>query len=117
MNMYNEKNLEEIKVMINHKCGVSKDKIFINSKLEDDLGLTGDDAVEFILDFSRKFNVDISNFVISDYFSNEAFNFIGLIINFFKHKEVVIKKALTVDDLVRIIEIGKMDDEIINKFN
>lgn len=113
--MFNEKNLEEIKVMLNHKCGVSKDKTSINSELEDDLGLTGDDAVEFISDFSRKFNVDISNFVVSDYFSNESLDFIGSIINFFKRKEVIIKKRLTVGDLVRIIEIGKMDDEIINK--
>lgn len=112
--MNKEKNLEEIKLMLNYKCGVNKNKILISSKLEDDLGLTGDDAVEFIVDFSKKFNVDMSNFIISDYFSNEAFDFIGSFINFFKRKEVVVKKSLTVGNLLKIIEVGKLDEDTIN---
>ena len=112
--MCNEKTLEKIKSMIVYKCGINKDKILIDSKIEDDLGLTGDDAVEFILTFSKEFNVDISNFVISDYFSREGFDFISPIVNFFSKKETVQKKNLTVGDLIKITEIGRLDEETIN---
>ncbi|MVT09448.1 DUF1493 family protein [Chitinophaga tropicalis] len=42
-----------------------------DTSLEDDLGVTGIDADKFILKFSRKFNVDLSNFNIDSYFEPE----------------------------------------------
>lgn len=40
--------------------------------IEDDLGISGDDADVFILSFSKKFNVDISKFNVTKYFHSES---------------------------------------------
>ena len=42
-----------------------------DTSLEEDLGLSGIDADQFILKFSNEFNVDISGFNIDDYFEPE----------------------------------------------
>jgi acyl carrier protein len=38
------------------------------TKIEADLGITGDDAVELINSFGKEFNIDISGFDFSKYF-------------------------------------------------
>ena len=43
-----------------------------NTEIEYDLKITGDDAVEFILSFGQKFNVDVSKFQLADYFEAEG---------------------------------------------
>ena len=43
-----------------------------NTRIEMDLGIYGDDANEFITAFGRNFNVDVSNFLIDDYFRGEG---------------------------------------------
>lgn len=40
--------------------------------LEKDLGITGDDAIEFLLKFSDKLNIDMSRFDIKLYFEPEG---------------------------------------------
>lgn len=42
------------------------------TEIEYDLHITGDDAVEFILSFGKKFNVDVSKFQLADYFEAEG---------------------------------------------
>ncbi|BDD11074.1 hypothetical protein FUAX_35060 [Fulvitalea axinellae] len=42
--------------------------------LEYDLGLTGDDAVEFFEEYEKTFNVDMAGFNLSDYFHSEGEN-------------------------------------------
>lgn len=39
--------------------------------IENDLGISGDDAYEFIMTFSKKFQVDIKDFDYSEYFNSE----------------------------------------------
>src|SRR3954466_10864906 len=39
--------------------------------LEDDLGMTGDDAAEFIRDFASQFRVDLSGFEFDRHFGDE----------------------------------------------
>jgi len=92
---------------------LKKGKILNRSiRIEEDLGIYGDDAADFMDDYRRKFNVDISNFNFRKYFSEE-FNFLGWI--YFKlfpsSKQKI--KTLTVGDLEKGIKYGKLDDEII----
>lgn len=49
----------------------SKFEITDNLSIEDDLGISGDDASEFILAFSKKFGVNIEEFNFSNYFNSE----------------------------------------------
>jgi acyl carrier protein len=39
--------------------------------IEDELGLTGDDGIELICNYSKKFNVDITDFKFDKYFHPE----------------------------------------------
>jgi acyl carrier protein len=43
-----------------------------NTAVEKDLSITGDDAVEFLLAYGKKFDVDVSNFMAADYFDGEG---------------------------------------------
>lgn len=72
------------------------ERIVIDKKtrIEDDLGISGNDADRFILSFSEKFQVDINNFNIDDYFEPE------MDLSFFKRKERI---QLTVGDLENAI--------------
>lgn len=75
-------------------------------EVEKDLGITGDDAVEFISAFGKEFNVDVSLFPVSDYFDAEGLDTIGFILSIFK-KNTKSKKSLKLKDL---------DDAISRKF-
>ena len=46
----------------------------MKSSIEDELGITGDDAIEFMEKFAAKYKVDLSDFEVSKYFSPEGFS-------------------------------------------
>lgn len=48
-----------------------------DTRVEDDLAVTGDEAAEFIWAFGKRFCIDISQFPFSDFFHDEpnGFNF------------------------------------------
>lgn len=78
----------------------------IELELEYDLGLTGEEAEDFITHYSEKFNVDVSKFVITDYFSSEGLHPIFFIKRLFKKKK---KNSLHIKDLIRGIETGYLE--------
>nr|WP_297169230.1 DUF1493 family protein [uncultured Dysgonomonas sp.] len=78
-----------------------------NTQLEEDLKITGDEAVEFLIEYGAYFNVDVSNFRAADYFHDEGSTFFSL----FKRKD---KKILIIGDLIAGIEAGRLDEEIID---
>jgi len=63
--------MEELKIFISKYVLVDKDKIFTDTSLNKDLGLYGEEAYDFIHDFSKTFNVDISQFEFDRYFRPE----------------------------------------------
>jgi len=89
-----------------------------SARLYEDLGIYGDDAVEFLIDFGKEFNVDVSNFMAADYFKGEpGVDFITPIINLFKKdkiKPVKATKTLTLGHLEKAIKAGRLDEEVIN---
>jgi hypothetical protein len=78
-----------------------------STKIEKDLMLTGDDAVEFIIHYGKLFSVDVSNFKINQYFEPEGMNWL-------LPKTVPNKKILTVGDLEKGIIAGKLEESVIN---
>jgi hypothetical protein len=50
-----------------------------NTDIAKDLGVDGDDAMEFMLKFRREFDVDLSNFRFDRYFGGEGFRLIPAI--------------------------------------
>jgi hypothetical protein len=84
------------------------------SRLEEDLGLTGLDAVEFIDKWAKTFNVQAPNFPYRRYFGPEGqqllSSFLGLFAKRFRRPDLV---PLTLAMLVEAMRRGKWDtDEI-----
>ncbi len=67
--------------------------------IEDDLGVTGEDAFDLIQNFSKKFNVDIENFEYKKYFYPEPISI------FDSYRSVM---PFRVGNLYESIRIGKL---------
>jgi hypothetical protein len=80
-----------------------KDKFPLSegTRLEEDLGYYGEDAELLLIEFSKKFNVDISEFDFAKYFSPEPFSFSFLKSNFGNRTKKT--SSLTLGDLARAI--------------
>jgi hypothetical protein len=68
----------EIQELLHRTQGIPKNKITKHSSLEDDLGVTGNDAEDFMELFVENFKVDYSGFDTAKYFSNEGFDLLGI---------------------------------------
>ncbi len=100
--------LDAIKCFLEEDYGIRKRRINIQSRIEKDLRITGDDAVEMLVDFGKKFNVDVSNFMAADYFNGEGSFW------FFPMNNTPNKKVLTIGHLVKAVIAGKLDESIVS---
>jgi acyl carrier protein len=106
----------KIKRFANRHSGIIEGKITENSSLENDMGIYGDEAVEFIIAFGKEFNVDVSNFEAADYFNPEGDTILPAIIRFFTGKKKRKQKELRIKHLMKAIVEGKLDEEVIGSF-
>ena len=81
-----------------------------NLELEEDLGITGDDADIFLNKFSQEFNVDINEFRVADFFDSEfEGGFKNLLRFLFKNAfRKSQDRRITLGDLAEAIETGKL---------
>jgi len=100
----NDEILNQIISLIEKQMGRYRKPITREACLEQDLGMTGDDAVEFLLDYGKQFSVDMTKLDIKKYFMPE-----GDVFGISPHKE----KELTVGDLEKGIIAKKLNDEMI----
>jgi Protein of unknown function (DUF1493) len=77
-----------------------------NYKIQQDFNIYGDEAIDFIIRFSEKFNVKIDNFIFDDYFDPEIDKISLFILNVFRKK--LSKKEFTVNSLKEAIEKGEL---------
>jgi acyl carrier protein len=77
-----------------------------NTRIGEDLGIDGDDAVEFFEKVEEEFKVDFKDLNIGKYFNGEGFNPILFIVNFFSKR----KPSITIKDIANSIEMGKWID-------
>ena len=68
----NENTYDKIKIFVSQKCAVSIQELSPQTQLTKDMGLDGDDAVDFMEAFSKEFDVDLSEFEFSKHFGPEA---------------------------------------------
>ena len=94
----NDDILNQLITMVYEKVGIRK-PITRETCLEKDAGITGDDAVEFLLYYSKKYNVDLTGFDIRKYFTPEGDTILPMIIRMFTGKKELKEKELTVGDL------------------
>jgi hypothetical protein len=76
-----------------------------DTKLYDDLGISGDDAVEFLVAFGAHFGVDVSKFKVSDYFKAEGRSSFAL-------DSPAKKKNLTLGQLEKAAVARKLDESL-----
>jgi hypothetical protein len=106
---------ERLKIFIEKERWQYEFPLTNDVRLYEDLGIYGDDAVEFLIAFGKEFNVDVSNFLAADYFKGEGIDFITPILNLFRNKRVTTnKKVLTLGHLEKSIKAGRLDEEVIN---
>ncbi len=105
---------ESIKLLSEKKMGKYRKPLLRDTTLEKDLGMSGDDAVEFVLDFSKKFSVDVSKFEIKKYFFPEGDSILPAIMRLFTGKKNPKKRELKLGDLEKAAIAGRLDEEIIN---
>lgn len=99
-------NYTQLYQFLNDKTGKLINDTSPNWRIEKDLGIYGDEAQDFIIRFSDKFNVDVSNFNFKEYFNSEIDSISLFIANIFYKKE---KKELTINDLKKAIKNGKLE--------
>ena len=103
-----------LKRFVVQKACVYEKEVVEGASLEDDLGVHGDDAVEFIIGFGKEFKVDVSRFMAADYFTGEGFDEIGPIVRLISGKKKKERKDLKVSHLLKAVLAGKLDEEVIN---
>lgn len=100
MNVYRDDMIKFLSIF----CSVNPKKITMMTSLRDDLGIDGEDAEELMLAYSKKFNVNLSNFRFDRYFFNE---YPSSILDFFcglfckSHLDTILVK-----DLIHFAELG-----------
>jgi len=102
----------KLKDFVIKQSAVEDEEITRHTKIEEDLGVYGGDAVDFIIAFGKEFNVDVSDFMAADYFSPDGDIILPALLRFFTNKKKPQKKYLTVGDLEKAIKSGKLDEKL-----
>ncbi len=113
-----ESYFDKLKEFIVQQAGVDEHEVTPDARLYNDLGIYGDDAVELLIEYGKKFNVDVSKFMAADYFEGEGgIGLIDMIYGLIKSFTGSIPstglKVLTVNDLENGIIAGKLNESVI----
>lgn len=97
----------EIMVWLTEQEGLSPEKVHLGTRLGEDLGMDGDDAVEFFERFSRRYAVEMSPIRWDEHFGPEAsFNPFSLLMpSFWRSRGKLL--PITVKDLVVFAAKGR----------
>lgn len=104
--------IDDIEAFIKKTTGKSCAHFDENTELEKDLRIWGDDAYEFLEEFSRVFDVDISNFAFSEYFREEGDSTLVIFLNFLTRQRVR-RKSLQIKHLIKAAETNRLDESTI----
>ena len=66
-----------VRSVISQQAGIREDKIALDSRFDEDLGIVGDDLVELIDHLFSELNIKPSHFSYRDYVSAEGMNLFG----------------------------------------
>ena len=106
---------EKIRHLVSDTHGIDLIEIKRTSRLELDFCIYGDDAGELLVAYSKKFNVDVSQFKFDCYFSGEGIDLIGPLLRLFTGKRRPAReRELTIEDLEKGAIVGRLNEEVIN---
>jgi acyl carrier protein len=110
----NDEIFDKLKTFIIKEAAVEDEEVTRDAQIEDDLGVTGDDAVDFLIAYGKAFNVDVTKFMAADYFNGEGDIILPALIGAITGKRTSKNKILTVGHLEKGIIAGRLDEEIIS---
>jgi acyl carrier protein len=99
-----EYSFEELLSFVRDQSGAQDVALSRQTLIEDDLGVTGEDAYELIVDIGKKYQVDLSDFDFRKYFNDEP--------NIFSMDRKV--APFTVGHLEKAILAGRLNEEVIH---
>lgn len=108
--MINHKLFEKLKKFTVEQSFMYDVTLTRETALETDLGICGDDAVDFLIAFGKEFSVDVSNFMFGDYFDGEGMPIV-------LRARKVPKKTLNLGHLERAVIAGILDESVIANVN
>src|SRR5262245_56171924 len=94
---------DRVRALVAQERAMPLSKIHLTSRLEEDLGMTGDDSAEFLEAFAKEFGVDLSGIDFHKHFGPEGCNLFWLFYTPAWLKDHG-KYPVTVDHLVRVAE-------------
>jgi acyl carrier protein len=109
-----DETFDKLKAFVIEEAAVDAEEVTKEAKIEEDLGIYGDDAVEFMIAYGKVFNVDVSKFMAGEYFDAEGDWILPAIIRFLTGRKKKKNKILTVAHLEKGIYAGRLDEEVIN---
>ena len=104
----------KLKAFVIKQAAVEDEEVTKDAQIEDDLGVTGDDAVDFLIAYGTTFNVDVTKFMAADYFGGERNVLLSELGRWLTGSSKRTRKTLTVGHLEKGIIAGRLDEEIIN---
>ncbi len=95
---------QQLIAFVREETGAGSMPLALNSRIEEDLGVTGGDAVDLIKKYATFFNVDVSGFTYSRYFYPEPpiIRSLGQIVPF------------TIGHLADGIDVGMLNDDLVD---
>src|SRR6516225_8445920 len=94
---------ERVLAFVSEAADVSVERLTLGTRLEEDLGITGDDAVELLSGFAERFGVDMARLDIHKHFGPEGCNPLWLL-----YKPTWLKShgayPVTIHHLIRVAE-------------
>jgi acyl carrier protein len=109
-----EETFDRLKAFVIKEAVVEDEEVTREARIENDLGVTGDDAVDFMIAYGKAFNVDVTKFMAGDYFDGEGSEILLGLYRFLTGKKKKKNKLLTIGDLEKGIYAGRSDEEVIN---
>ncbi|WP_163836721.1 DUF1493 family protein [Spartinivicinus ruber] len=98
--------IQELEAIFLEKVFLKPSELFPEARLEQDYGITGDDAWELFEAIHEKFGTDFSGFEFDQYFCEEGEGFFSLLTNRARDKH---RKAfpVTIGHIFKVVESGK----------
>ena len=110
----NDETFDRLKAFVIKESAVDNEEITRDTQIEDDLGVTGDDAVDFIIAYGKVFNVDVTKFMAANYFNAEGSVILPSLLRAITGAKKRQNKILTVGHLEKGILAGRLDEEVVN---
>lgn len=107
--------MDGIRLLIEGQMGKYKFPLVASTMLEKDLGMSGDDAGEFLEGYAKYFGVDLSGFRVDWYFFPEGSDLLGILPLLFPKTYVEPFKELTIGALVKGVRAGRLDEEVVGE--